>query len=64
MGEVQYKITRQGDKTTPYIVEIVVDTNADVQEIKTDTYAPGSTIIVLEDSSVYMLSNKKEWKKL
>ena len=64
MGEVQYKITKQADRTTPYVVEIVVDNVADVWQIKTDTYAPGSTIIVLENSSVYMLSNKKEWKEL
>ena len=64
MDTVRYKITKQADRTTPYVVEIVVDSVGDAEKIKTDTYAPGSTIIVLEDSSVYMLSNKKEWKKL
>lgn len=50
-----------------YHVEFVVDTVADVANVPTN-YAPGSTCIVLEDSSVYILSTgdpePKQWKKV
>ena len=59
-----YYVTRSADKTQPYVTEVVVDTVADVEGVPTATFAPGSTIIVLEDASVYMLNTSKEWKKL
>lgn len=41
------------------VVEIVADFLDDVQDLPTDV-SSGSTAIVLEDSSVYMLGNDEE----
>lgn len=58
-----FNIIKQGEHSTPYVVEYVVDTLADVANLPTNN-APGSTCIVIETSDVYMLNNKEEWKKL
>lgn len=58
-----FNIIKQGERSTTYITEYVADTNADVINLPTNS-APGSTCIVIETSDVYMLNNKKEWKKL
>lgn len=59
-----YSSIRQADKTTPYVVEFVVDTKNEIDEIPIDTIRPGSTVIVIADASVYMLNNQKKWIQL
>ena len=59
-----YAITKQADKTQTYVQELIADTTADIDSIPTTGLKPGSTVIVLEDSTVYMLNTEKEWKKL
>ena len=54
---------KRADVSDPYLGEFVVDTEAEVKELPTH-FAPGSTCICIANSSVYMLSNSKEWKKL
>lgn len=51
-----YAITKQADKTQTYVQELIADTAADVDTIPTTGLKPGSTVIVLEDSTVYMLN--------
>lgn len=58
-----FNITKQGEHSTAYVTEYVADTTADVADLPTNN-APGSTCIVIETADVYMLNNKKEWKKL
>lgn len=54
---------KQSDRTQYNVVELVVDTIADIANLSTD-YAPGSTAFVVENSSVYMLDGNKIWKKI
>lgn len=56
-----FKITNQ----TAITVSIIADTREDIQNIPT-TYGMGSTIFVIEDSSVWMLSggDKPKQKEL
>lgn len=49
-------------KITPYVVELVADTEADIKSLPTH-YAPGSKCRVIENSSVYILNTQSEWKK-
>lgn len=58
-----YSSIKQGSKDAPYIAELVVNSEADIDTIPTH-YAPGSTCIVIESSNVYMLNLDKEWKLL
>lgn len=59
-----YTIISQGNKIMPYITEFVVNNKEEIKEINIDTISPGSTCIVTDDSSVYMLNIDKEWKLL
>lgn len=52
-----FKITRRSAIT----VSIIADTRKDIQNIPT-TYGMGSTIFVIEDSSVWMLGGGDEPK--
>lgn len=56
-----FKITNQ----TAVTVDITADTREDIQDIPT-TYGMGSTVFVIEDSSVQMLGGgeEPEWKEL
>ena len=56
-----YKITNQ----TAVTVDITADAREDIQDIPT-TYGMGSTVFVIEDSSVQMLGGgeEPEWKEL
>ena len=56
-----YKITNQ----TAVTVDITADAREDIQDIPT-TYGMGSTVFIIEDSSVQMLSggDTPEWKEL
>lgn len=58
-----YKITKQGDTNQYNLVEYVCDLLTDVQDLPT-TVAPGSTAIIIENTSVWMLSPEKIWKEL
>lgn len=58
-----YRITSNGSNIQSDVVEVVVDTIADIDDLPT-TFGIGSDCIVLEDSSVYMLGNDKTWHKL
>lgn len=48
----------------PNVREIVVDTNANIEEIDINKFAPGSTCFVIEDKITYMLSNAGEWEDI
>lgn len=56
-------IYKNGDNTQSALVELVVETVEEVDELDT-YYYPGSTCIVLENSSVYMLGPDKTWHEL
>ena len=56
-------IYKNGDNTQSALVELVADTVADIDSLDT-SYFPGSTCIVTEDSSVYMLGVDKVWHEL
>lgn len=68
-----YSVYRNSDRTAAYVTELVADNLADIDEtssgydaekaVSTD-FTPGSTCIVLEDSSVWMLGNDKKWHKI
>ncbi len=57
-------IIRSNDNTAPYVTEFVVDKESDVTDISVKSCAPGSTCIVTENGSVYILSPKRIWVKL
>ena len=58
-----FKIYKSGDMTMAYVVELVADTLEDKDNLPT-TFAPGSTCLVQEDSSVWMLSPSRHWEEL
>lgn len=58
-----YRVTKNADTTQPSVVEIVADTLSDKENLSTD-FGSGSTCIVLENSSVWMLGNDKVWHEL
>lgn len=58
-----YRIYKQNDDVQAYVTEYVADTEADIISLPTDV-DPGSTCIVTETASVYILSASKQWKKL
>jgi hypothetical protein len=55
-----FKIYRNSDTTSAYVVELVADTLEDIDNLPT-TFSPGSDCLCLEDSSVYMLGTDKQW---
>lgn len=57
-----YRITKNSDETQADIIEITADLRSDVETFP-DAGA-GSTALVLEDSSVWVLGNDKEWHQL
>lgn len=58
-----FKVYKNSDTTTSYVVEIVADTIDDIEDLPTN-FTPGSDCIVLEDSSVWMLGNDEVWHRL
>ena len=58
-----YRIISNGPNIQTSVVEIVVDTLADLDTVPT-TFSTGSDCIVLENSSVWMLGNDKVWHEL
>jgi len=60
-----YEITSTSGKPSAYVTEFVADTIADVAELPVyPSCAPGSTCIVTETSTVYMLSADNTWHEL
>lgn len=58
-------IIKQSGKETAYVTEFVVDTVAEVVNLPVyPNVSKGSSAIVLEDSSVYILSGENDWKQL
>ena len=58
-----FKITANGEDIQQTVVEIVADLRSDINDIPTN-YSAGSSCIVLEDSSVWMLGNDKTWHEI
>ena len=58
-----YSIKQQGDTVQSYVIEAVTDTRADIASLPT-TWAVGSTCLVIEDSSVWILGNDLIWHEL
>lgn len=58
-----YSIIQQGDTVQTYVMEVVVDTRAEIDTLPTD-WAAGSSCLVIEDSSVFMLGNDGHWHEL
>lgn len=55
----------QQDNDVAYGVNsYMADTRADLANINVQGDQPGTTCIVLEDSSVHMLDTNKEWQEL
>ena len=58
-----YNITRQGNTDQYNLMSYMCDNRADIETLPTDC-GTGSTCIVIEDSSVWMLGTDKTWKEL
>ena len=63
-----YKVIANGEDIQQSVVEIVADNLTDINnlqaEAQTAYYGAGSSCIVLENSSVWMLGNDKVWHEL
>ena len=65
-----YKVIANGEDVQQNVVEIVADEISDITDLQTETdkpttyYGAGSSCIVLEDSSVWMLGNDRKWHQL
>ena len=64
-----YKVTANGENIQQEVVEIVADSLTDIDDLQEKTnkskyYGPGSTCIVIENSSVWMLGNDRVWHEL
>ena len=58
-----YRVIANGEDMQSGVVEIVADTLADVSTLPTN-YSAGSDAIVIENSSVWMLGNDKQWHEI
>lgn len=55
----------QNGKTLAYVTDFVVDTQSDMEKLpKMPAISPGSTCLVLDTVSVFMLNTEGEWKEL
>ena len=52
-GDVGYSVT-----------EVVLDTPNDLEILKTQQLAPGSSAFIISTSEVYMLNGSREWVKI
>lgn len=57
-----YSQMMSGEKITPYLVRLLVDTEDEIATLPTH-YAPGSTCEVVATSSIYRLNNQGQWIK-
>lgn len=58
-----YSIIQQGDTVETYVMSAIVDKKADVETLPL-TWKSGSSCLVLEDSSVWVLGNDKTWHEI
>lgn len=58
-----YTITKNGDNTQSSVVELVVDTHAEVNSLPT-TFGVGSYAIALDNSTMWMLGNDRKYHKI
>ncbi len=59
-----HKVYRNGDNTLAKVVEIVADTDQDIEDLPKKEIAPGSTCLIIANSNVYMLGSDLEWHLL
>ena len=58
-------IIKQSGRDSAYVTEFVIDKIEDVANLPIyPNVSKGSSALVLEDSSVYILSGGNEWKKI
>lgn len=57
---MNYTIIQQGDTVQTYIMEVMCDNRTDVESLPTN-WSAGSSCLVIEDSSLWMLGNDKKW---
>ena len=57
-------IKSNGNQDNNKIKEYIVDTNAEIADLPTNPMYMGSTALVIESSSVYMLNGSGEWREL
>ena len=54
-----------GHNTAPYVATLIADATTDLENIPKDVYAPGTAVLVMANSSVYMLNTAKtDWIQL
>lgn len=58
-----YSSYQNSDNIVPYYVALVADYLSDVETLPTEV-APGSTCLVIEDSSLWILGNDEVWHKI
>lgn len=58
-----YNIMNQSGKTAYNLLELIADSREDIADLPT-TCTPGSTCLVIEDSSVWVLGSSNEWKEI
>lgn len=58
-----YSSYQNSDNIVPYYVALVADYLSDVETLPTEV-APGSTCLVIEDSSIWMLGVDGKWHEL
>ena len=58
-----FKVNKNSDKTAAYVVEIIADYLSDIEDLPT-IYEVGSSCLVIENSSLWMLGNDKQWHEL
>ena len=59
-----YNIKQQGDTVQNGIIEYVADTRDDIKTLPANLGQQGSTCLVIEDSSVWILDSDKVWHEL
>lgn len=52
---------RGGRNTEPYVATLIADEESDFHEIDVGLYSPGTSILVIDSGTVYMLNSQKEW---
>jgi len=58
-----YSSYQNSDNIAPYYAALVADTTSDVDGLPVE-FAPGSTCVVIEDSSLWILGNDKIWHEI
>lgn len=47
-----------------YVTEGYIDTRAEMLQLSTEDYHPGSQFLVVEDGSVWVLNQDRQWKEI